>query len=65
LNFQTKNGGKSVPLSASLEDRRPTPVHLYLATHPVLEIARSLLFSAALWVLLAVGLYAVYSIIAG
>lgn len=56
---------KSVPLTASLREDRRTPVNLYLATHPVFEIARSFLFSSALWVLLAVALYAVYSIIAG
>jgi hypothetical protein len=37
----------------------------FFRRHPVTGIVRGLLFSSVLWVLLAVGVYAVYSIVRG
>jgi hypothetical protein len=47
----------------------PGPGHTtptsYFHTHPIGEIVRSLFFSSILWMLLAVALYEVYSLVAG
>ncbi len=37
----------------------------YFHTHPIGEIVRSLFFSSILWMLLAIMLYGVYSLVAG
>jgi len=37
----------------------------YFSTHPIGEIVRSLFFSSVLWMLLAMVLYGVYSLVAG
>jgi hypothetical protein len=37
----------------------------FFHTHPVGEVVRSLFFSSILWMLLAITLYAVYSMVAG
>ena len=37
----------------------------FFETHPVGEVVRSLFFSSILWMLLAIVLYAVYSMVAG
>lgn len=37
----------------------------FFATHPVVEVVRSLFFSSILWMLLAIALYAVYTMVVG
>jgi hypothetical protein len=37
----------------------------FLQNHPVAEVVRSLFFSSILWMLLAIALYAVYSVVLG
>jgi hypothetical protein len=37
----------------------------FFHTHPVGEVVRSLFFSSILWMLLAIALYAVYSMVVG
>jgi hypothetical protein len=37
----------------------------FFGTHPVGEVIRSLFFSSILWMLLAIVLYAVYSMVVG
>jgi hypothetical protein len=37
----------------------------FFTTHPVAEVARSLFFSSILWMLLAIALYAVYTMVVG
>jgi hypothetical protein len=37
----------------------------FFEAHPVGEVVRSLFFSSILWMLLAIALYAVYSMVAG
>jgi hypothetical protein len=37
----------------------------FFQTHPVGEVVRSLFFSSILWMLLAITLYAVYSMVVG
>jgi hypothetical protein len=37
----------------------------YFSTHPIAEIVRSLFLSSILWMLLAIVLYGVYSLVAG
>jgi hypothetical protein len=43
---------------------RTSPTGFFDA-HPVGEVVRSLFFSSILWMLLAIALYAVYSMVAG
>ena len=51
----------------SFTDRRSdrTSSTAFFEAHPVGEVVRSLFFSSILWVLLAVALYAVYSMVVG
>ena len=44
-------------------DRTSSPG--FFDTHPVGEVVRSLFFSSILWMLLAITLYAVYSMVVG
>jgi hypothetical protein len=37
----------------------------FFATHPIVEVVRSLFFSSILWMLLAIVLYAVYTMVVG
>jgi hypothetical protein len=37
----------------------------FFTTHPIIEVVRSLFFSSILWMLLAIALYAVYTMVAG
>jgi hypothetical protein len=37
----------------------------FFTTHPVAEVVRSLFFSSILWMLLAIALYAVYTMVVG
>jgi hypothetical protein len=37
----------------------------FFSTHPVVEVVRSLFFSSILWMLLAIALYAVYTMVVG
>ncbi len=48
-----------------LRGDRPTAANLYLDTHPIGEILRSLFLSSLLWIGLAIILYTVYSMVAG
>jgi hypothetical protein len=43
----------------------PTSSNGFFHTHPVGEIVRSLFFSSILWMLLAIILYGVYTMVAG
>jgi hypothetical protein len=42
-----------------------TPSTGFFEAHPVGEVVRSLFFSSILWMLLAIALYAVYSMVVG
>jgi hypothetical protein len=37
----------------------------FFTTHPIVEVVRSLFFSSILWMLLAIALYAVYTMVVG
>jgi hypothetical protein len=43
----------------------PASSNSFFHTHPVGEIVRSLFFSSILWMLLAIVLYGVYTMVAG
>jgi hypothetical protein len=49
---------------ANRGSNQPSP-NGFFHNHPVGEVARSLFFSSILWMLLAITLYAVYSMVVG
>ena len=61
----------STPMSLRARSTAPTPetrtsgTPSFFETHPIGEIIRGLFLSAVLWVLLAIAVYMVYSMVLG